>query len=64
MTKGPYSFTNPVKADKTEQYIVQRSDIGKSELFATADLKNFSQLTDVAAQQKMGNLVPALTIAW
>lgn len=61
---GPYSFTNPVKAKQATQYIVQRSDISRSELFAGADIKNLSQLTDIAAQQKEYNWVTVELLKW
>ncbi len=64
LTKGPYSFTNPVKANMAEAYIVQQSDISKSELFASADLKNLVQLTGIAAQQKDYNWLSAELVKW
>jgi dipeptidyl aminopeptidase/acylaminoacyl peptidase len=64
LTEGPYSFSNPVKADAAEQYIVQRSDISKSELYASADLKNLAQLTDIADQQKEYNWLNVELVKW
>jgi dipeptidyl aminopeptidase/acylaminoacyl peptidase len=64
LTTGPYSFANPVKADKADQYIVQRSDISKSELYTSGDLKNLNQLTDIAAQQKEYNWVTVELVKW
>ena len=64
LTDGPYSFANPVKAKAAEQYIVQRSNIGKSEMYTSANLKNLTQLTDVAAQQKDYNWLTAELIKW
>ncbi|MFM6924298.1 MAG: hypothetical protein ACKOU7_02260, partial [Ferruginibacter sp.] len=59
LTDGPYSFANPVKAKTAEQYIVQRANFGKSELYTSTDLKNLTQLTDIAAQQKDYNWLTA-----
>ena len=64
LTAGPYSFANPVKANNAEQYIVQRSNISKTELFATADMKNLTQLTDLADQQKNYNWLTAELVKW
>ena len=64
VTAGPYSFSNPVKALNAQQYIVQRSDISRSELYSSADLKNITQLTDVAAQQKDYNWVTVELVKW
>lgn len=64
LISGPYTFSNPVKAKEAEQYIVQRSNISQSELFATADLKNLTQVTDVASQQKDYNWLSAELVKW
>ena len=64
LATGPYSFANPVKAKDALQYIVQRSDISKSELFTSGDIKNFTQLTDIAAQQKDYNWVTVELVKW
>ena len=64
LASGPYSFSNPVKAEKAAQFIVQRSDISKTELFTSADLKNLTQLTDVAAQQKAYNWLTVELVKW
>ena len=64
LSAGPYSFSNPVKADKAAQYIVQRSDISKSELYFSSDLTNLMQLTDVAAQQKDYNWISTELVKW
>ncbi|MGB4843041.1 MAG: prolyl oligopeptidase family serine peptidase [Ferruginibacter sp.] len=64
VTQGPFSFSNPVKADKAEQYIVQRSNIGSSELYTSTDLKNLDQLTDIAAQQKEFNWLTVELVKW
>ena len=64
LTAGPYSFVNPVKAKDALQYIIQRSDISKSELFTSGDIKNLTQLTDIAAQQKDYNWVTVELVKW
>ncbi len=64
ITEGPFSFNNPVKADKAEQYIVQRSNISASELYTSTDLKNLDQLTDIAAQQKDFNWLTVELVKW
>ncbi|MBP6285565.1 MAG: prolyl oligopeptidase family serine peptidase [Ferruginibacter sp.] len=64
LTEGPYLFANPVKAKDAEQYIVQRSNISQSELFATADLKMLAQLSDVASQQKEYNWLGVELVKW
>ena len=64
LTDGPYGFTNPVKAKAAEQFIVQRSNIGKNEMYASGNLKNLTQLTDIAAQQKDYNWLTAELVKW
>ena len=64
VTAGPYNFSNPVKALNAEKYIVQRSDISRSELFSSGDLKNLTQLTDIAVQQKDYNWVTVELVKW
>ena len=61
---GPYTFSSPVRAKGAEQYIVQRSNISKSELYASTDLKDFTQLTDIAAQQKNYNWLTSELVKW
>ncbi|MBK8520493.1 MAG: prolyl oligopeptidase family serine peptidase [Chitinophagaceae bacterium] len=64
LAAGPYSFSNPVKANNAEQYILQRSNISKSELFTTADIKSLTQLTDLADQQKNYTWLTAELVKW
>lgn len=64
ITEGPFSYGNPVKADKASAYIVQRSNISASELYSSADLKNLDQLTDIAAQQKDFNWLTVELVRW
>ncbi len=64
VTSGPYSFSNPVKAEKAEKFLVQRSDISKSELYTCVDFKSLIQLTDVANQQKDFNWLTVELVKW
>lgn len=64
ITAGPYTFGNPVKAKQAEQYVVQRMNISQSEIFTSSDLKNLTQLSDVAAQQKEYNWLSVELVKW
>jgi dipeptidyl aminopeptidase/acylaminoacyl peptidase len=64
LTTGPYSFTNPLKAKNTEEYIFTKSNISSAELFASSDLKSAVQLTDIAAQQQPYNWLTAELVHW
>ena len=64
LMNGPYSFNNPLRAKNAEQYIVQRANISQSELFATGDLKELTQLTDIASQQKDYNWLTVELLRW
>lgn len=64
ITTGPFSFGNPVKAKDAVQYIIQRSDVSKSEMYTTSDLKNLTGLTDIAAQQKDYNWLTSELVKW
>ncbi len=64
LINGPYSFNNPVKAKNAEQYIFQRANISQSELFTTGNLKELTQLTDVASQQKEYNWLTVELVRW
>ena len=64
LTVGPYSFGNPVKANNAGQYILQRGNVSKSEMFLTADMKNLTQLTDLADQQKDYNWLTSELVKW
>jgi dipeptidyl aminopeptidase/acylaminoacyl peptidase len=61
---APNSFNGPIKAKKASQYIIQKADISKSELYTTADLKELTQLTDIASQQKDYNWLTAELVKW
>ena len=61
---APFSFNAPVKAKNAEQYIVQKADISKSELYATSDLKDLTPLTDIASQQKDYNWLTVELVKW
>lgn len=64
LTAGPYTFGNPVKAKNAGQYLIQRSNISGSEIFSTADMKNLTQLSDVAEQQKDYNWLTVELTKW
>jgi dipeptidyl aminopeptidase/acylaminoacyl peptidase len=64
LTSGQYSFGNPLKAKNAEEYIFSRGSIASSELFASSDLKNATQLTDIAAQQLPYNWLTAELVHW
>jgi dipeptidyl aminopeptidase/acylaminoacyl peptidase len=64
VTAGPYTFGNPAKAKQAEQYVVQRMNISQNEIFTSPDLKNLTQLSDVAAQQKEYNWLSAELMKW
>jgi len=64
LTAGPYLFGAISKSKEAEQYIVQRANISQSELFATGDLKNLTQLTDVSGQQKDYNWLNVELVRW
>ncbi len=49
---GPYSFPSVMKAKNVNAYLVQRTNVSESELFAGDDLGTLNKLTDIAAQQK------------
>ena len=61
---GAYIFSNPIKAKKAEQYILQRANSQQSELYTTSDIKNLIRLTDIASQQKQYNWVTSELIRW
>ncbi len=61
---GPYSFPAVIKAKNTNAYIVQRSNVSESELFAGADLGTLNKLTDIAAQQKDYNWLTSELVRW
>lgn len=61
---APFSFSNPLKAKKADSYIIQKADVSKSELYATADLKELTPLTDIASQQKEYNWLTVELAKW
>jgi dipeptidyl aminopeptidase/acylaminoacyl peptidase len=60
----PFSYQNITKAKNALQFIVQQSSIAQSELYATADLKNFIPLTNLASQQAKYNWLTAELVKW
>ncbi|MDB5203859.1 MAG: family peptidase [Ferruginibacter sp.] len=64
LMNGAYSYPAVAKADKADVWLVQRSDINESELFATTDMKELQKLTNVAAQQSSYNWLTAELVKW
>ncbi|MFN8252023.1 MAG: prolyl oligopeptidase family serine peptidase [Ferruginibacter sp.] len=64
LISAPFSFVSTIKAKKATQYIVQKGDISRNELYATADLKNLVPLTDIASQQKDYNWLTVELTKW
>jgi dipeptidyl aminopeptidase/acylaminoacyl peptidase len=61
---GPYSFPLVIKAKNANAYLVQRNNVGESELFAGNDLATFNKLTDISAQQKDYNWLTSELVRW
>ena len=64
LTSGPFAYRVPVKAKNAEAYIVQRTNVNESELFAGNDLKDIVKLTNIAEQQKDFNWLSAELVHW
>ncbi len=64
ITAGPYSFAGPIKAKQAEQFLVQRSNISKSEIFTSSTLKELTQLSNIAAQQEEINWLTTELVKW
>lgn len=58
------SFTNILKAKNAEAYLMQLSNIQSSELFAGEDLRQVSQVTNIAAQQQPYNWLTTELVRW
>ncbi len=61
---GPYGFPSVLKAKSANTYLVQRTNVSESELFAGNDLAAVNKLTDIAAQQKDYNWLTAELVRW
>lgn len=61
---GPFGFRSPIKAKNAEAYIVQRTNVSESELFAGNSLKEMVKLTNIAEQQKDYNWLSTELIHW
>ncbi len=59
-----FSFSLPLKAKNANVYLFNRANILSSELFASSDLQNMQQLTNVANQQKDYNWLTAELLHW
>ena len=64
LTEGNYTFSNPIKAKDTAQYIFVQSNIAAAELYITTDFKQTKKLTNIAAQQKEYNWLTAELMKW
>lgn len=64
VTSGPYIYGLPLKAKDAEQYVLSQSNISRSELFATADLKDLRQLSNIAEQQNDYNWLTVELTKW
>lgn len=64
ITMLPNSFGGIQKAKNAEAYLVQKATIKESELFYSADLKNYTQLTNIAAQQDNYNWLNVELVKW
>lgn len=64
VTSGPYAYGFPVKAKDAEQYVLSQSNISRSELFATADLKDLRQLSNISEQQNEYNWLTVELTKW
>lgn len=61
---GPYSFPSVIKAKNANGYLLQRTNISESELFAGTDLGDYNKLTDIAGQQKNYNWLTSELLRW
>jgi dipeptidyl aminopeptidase/acylaminoacyl peptidase len=61
---GPYTHAQPIKAKQADSYIVGRSTVQESNLFATTDFKNFTRLSEINPQQKDYNWMTSELVKW
>ena len=64
LSKGPFDYSQLMKARNTEEYIVQRTNISESELMAGSTLSSLRKLTNIAAQQDTFNWLTAELLRW
>ncbi len=64
LVSSPHSYQAITKAKNGGRYVVQRSNIQSSELYLSPDLKQFTKLTDIAAQQKGYNWLTVELMKW
>jgi len=64
LTSGNYSFSNPIKAKDTTQYIFVQSNVAAAELYSTPDFKQKNKLTNIAAQQSDYNWLTSELVRW
>ncbi|MCY7292836.1 MAG: prolyl oligopeptidase family serine peptidase, partial [Ferruginibacter sp.] len=64
LSSGSYSFSTPIKAKDTSQYIFVQSNVAAAELYSTADFKQKNKLTNIAAQQEDYNWLTSELVRW
>ncbi len=64
LTEGPFSFGGTLKAKNAEVYLLQKSSIAGSELFAGGTIAAAVKLTDIASQQNGYNWLTAELVHW
>lgn len=64
LTTGPFSSMNIAKAKNADEYIFSKGNISGNELYASADLRSETQLTNVSDQQKDYNWLSAELVHW
>ena len=65
LTLGPYSYTNPLKAQGTARYIVGRMNVQESpDIYYTTDFKSLTRLSEINPQQQEYNWLTAELVKW
>ncbi|WEK35185.1 MAG: prolyl oligopeptidase family serine peptidase [Candidatus Pseudobacter hemicellulosilyticus] len=64
LTMGPYAYFQPFKAKNAEAYLIARMNIQQSDLYASTDLKSFTQLSQLNPQQKDYNWLNVELVKW
>lgn len=64
LTMGPYTYTVPLKAKDSGDYIVRRANSNEAELLAGKQWGNMQKLTNIAAQQQAYNWMTTELVRW
>ncbi|WP_276486138.1 alpha/beta hydrolase family protein [Paraflavitalea pollutisoli] len=65
LTMGPYTYAMPRKAKDATSYIVGRMNVQESSnIYTSADMKSFTQLSAINPQQKDYNWLTAELVKW